>query len=673
MPNELNTRHRNLETGNEQAVAFQRFLNRFQNVQESNNGRYHMAICPGHSDSNPSLQVRVGRDQNTIWMHCYAGCDIHRIMEAANLTWADMFLDGRARTSEEQREIDERELDYHRRAVRRTRAALNLADTCPQAKIAELAANLGVSEASLRALGIKWYTPWSAWAFPMRDGTRNAVVGYAVRMPDGRKCMIHDSRPGLFIPKDLKITDRLYICEGLSDTAAAYDLGLPAIGRFNLTQGGQEIEKIIGHSDIEVTVIPDNDRNADGTIKPKTAAIKLARQVGGTLKYLPELYKDLREYKNAGQTDLSWLGDAVPARRRTVGNGQSRGYGIAEGAIEFDDLMQMSFPVNWIVEGVMAEGEPMLIIGPDKSFKTHCGFDLDYSIATGTPFLGRFEVPTRAVSPVIMIASESPYRRHKEILKRIAEGRSASGIAVPLYTFDRVPDLTSQSCLEEIAAFASEKHAKFIHIDPAYNGMNGERAENQFMMGAQLFNIRDVFREAGCTMILSCHSRKGAGSNFDPIELRDVAWAGFSSFAGQWLLLNSRKRHMDDDGHTFQQWLGIGGRDGQSGTWGLNINEGTLEHRKWDVEVVSCSASRREDHVQGADRRRQEDEAAFLAAMTRYPHGTTKSVLRDRLSWSGQKVNAVVEALLADNRLEPYDVLAGNRMVAGIRIPGNLI
>ncbi len=203
--------------------------------------------------------------------------------------------------------------------------------------------------------------------------------------------------------------------------------------------------------------------------------------------------------------------------------------------------------------------------------------------------------------------------------------------------------------------------------------MNGDRAENQFLMGAQLFNIRDVFREAGATLVLSCHSRKGAGSNYEPIELRDVGWAGFSSFAGQWILLNARKRHTDDDGHNYQQFLGIGGRDGQSGTWALNIDEGSTEHRKWEVEVLSYSAGVREDRLAGADRRRQDDEAAFLAAMTRYPHGTTKGVLRAVLGWSGQKVNAVIEALLADDRLEPYEVRAGNRIVAGIRIPGNLI
>jgi hypothetical protein len=84
--------------------------------------------------------------------------------------------------------------------------------------------------------------------------------------------------------------------------------------------------------------------------------------------------------------------------------------------------------------------------------------------------------------------------------------------------------------------------------------------------------------------------------------------------------------------------LGVGGRDGQSGTWGLDIDEGPPERRQWDVNVTSYRAAVREDRTNAADRRRQDDEAAFLAAMTRYPHGTTKGVLRTVLSWSGQKV-----------------------------------
>ena len=47
------------------------------------------ATCPTHDDTNPSLTVMRGTTQPVV-IHCHAGCDTTRILEALHLTWADI-------------------------------------------------------------------------------------------------------------------------------------------------------------------------------------------------------------------------------------------------------------------------------------------------------------------------------------------------------------------------------------------------------------------------------------------------------------------------------------------------------------------------------------------------------------------------------------------------------
>lgn len=48
---------------------------------------------------------------------------------------------------------------------------------------------------------------------------------------------------------------------------------------------------------------------------------------------------------------------------------------------------------QYLVKGIVAEGQPLLIAGQAKTLKTSMTLDLLLSIATGEPFLGKFQVP----------------------------------------------------------------------------------------------------------------------------------------------------------------------------------------------------------------------------------------------------------------------------------------
>ena len=168
-----------------------------------------------------------------------------------------------------------------------------LAATTAEA-LAAFAATLGLSAPSLAAVGAAWAPPHAAWAFPMCDGYGN-VVGIRLRNERG-KFAVRGSRQGIFLAA-VPAQKTLFVCEGPTDTAAAVELGLFAVGRPNCCCGGLEIRTYARrHECAKAVIVSDNDKpGLDG-----------ARKVGGELRlpyavYVPPA-KDLREFVRLGGT-----------------------------------------------------------------------------------------------------------------------------------------------------------------------------------------------------------------------------------------------------------------------------------------------------------------------------------------------------------------------------------
>jgi hypothetical protein len=123
------------------------------------------------------------------------------------------------------------------------------------------------------------------------------VVGIRLRNERG-KFAVRGSRQGIFLAS-VPAQKTLFVCEGPTDTAAAVELGLFAVGRPNCCCGGDEIKVFARrHTVSRVVVISDNDKpGLDG-----------ARKVGSELQlpfaiYVPPA-KDLREFLRLGGTRL---------------------------------------------------------------------------------------------------------------------------------------------------------------------------------------------------------------------------------------------------------------------------------------------------------------------------------------------------------------------------------
>ena len=67
--------------------ADERILSQLQNVRHSGTG--WIARCPGHDDRENSLSIGQG-DDGQVLLHCFAGCDVERVVAALGLKMSDL-------------------------------------------------------------------------------------------------------------------------------------------------------------------------------------------------------------------------------------------------------------------------------------------------------------------------------------------------------------------------------------------------------------------------------------------------------------------------------------------------------------------------------------------------------------------------------------------------------
>jgi len=118
-----------------------------------------------------------------------------------------------------------------------------------------------VSDSALEQIETGW--DGEAYTFSLRNSD-DEITGIQRRFPSGKKRMVKGSLNGIFIPRldwD-KLSNKwcLFICEGVSDTATALDMGLPAIGRHNCGTGKDHIIKFCAKKKPQrIVIVADND------------------------------------------------------------------------------------------------------------------------------------------------------------------------------------------------------------------------------------------------------------------------------------------------------------------------------------------------------------------------------------------------------------------------------
>ena len=74
-------------------MTLNEFLAHFSGVKEAGRGSgKYMALCPGHSDHNQSLSIRLSDDKRRILVRCFAGCSQELLLARVGLRKEDLII-----------------------------------------------------------------------------------------------------------------------------------------------------------------------------------------------------------------------------------------------------------------------------------------------------------------------------------------------------------------------------------------------------------------------------------------------------------------------------------------------------------------------------------------------------------------------------------------------------
>lgn len=189
------------------------------------------------------------------------------------------------------------------------------------------------------------------------------------------------------------------------------------------------------------------------------------------------------------------------------------------------DIVRNLPPPKWLVKNIITEGSCGFVAGQPKSFKSWTSFDLALSIATGTPFLGHFDVVNPG--PVLYIQEEDAAAMVKQRLEKIYPAKLQDKITTingeliwnPASREDGPPPIDAyigngftisnpawQSWLDDTM---SKSGYRMVLLDPLMM-IAGDVEENRAQeMTEKIFKpMKQLSRKHNCCMVVVHHMKK---------------------------------------------------------------------------------------------------------------------------------------------------------------------
>jgi replicative DNA helicase len=256
-----------------------------------------------------------------------------------------------------------------------------------------------------------------------------------------------------------------------------------------------------------------------------------------------------------------------------------------------EDFSRATFPSDWLIEGILMNGQPGVVGGPQKTLKTSVAVDVAISLGAGKPFLGRFQVPQQR--RVAMISGESGEAALQDLAKRVARAKKVSLENCDVLWSSRLPRLGNLKDRNALRHSLRARKVEVVIIDPLYlcllDGAKGLSAANLYEVGPLLHRAGEACLAAGATPVFLHHSTKAAGrQTLKPgtaPALDDLAFAGVAEYMRQWILLARHEPFRPGSGQ-HRLVMAVGGSSGHSGVWNLDVSEGTGgKGRRWQVHL----------------------------------------------------------------------------------------
>jgi hypothetical protein len=268
--------------------------------------------------------------------------------------------------------------------------------------------------------------------------------------------------------------------------------------------------------------------------------------------------------------------------------------------VRFDKLEAMDLRLDFLVDRMFVGEGSMFVGGQEKTFKTGVTVDLLISLATGSKFLGEFEINDRRSS--VIFTAEIGLPTAQRLNRRICQqkGVDPSQIdcidvvdTIPSFLIDKRTGLpTNVDAMRGLRRYFAERRPDVAVFDPLYFAMGGAAVGDMYEIGAVLNYISKLCNDYGIWAIFCHHSRKPTKDEVGrPMQLNDLYGSGVGAYARQWFLLSHAAPYANGRATLYAN---VGGSAaGDRGIWELNIDEGDSDvilDRRWDVSIAKREA-----------------------------------------------------------------------------------
>ena len=174
---------------------------------------------------------------------------------------------------------------------------------------------------------------------------------------------------------------------------------------------------------------------------------------------------------------------------------------------------------SWLVEGLWEEEGVGILGGAPKSCKSWLALDLAFSVATGTPALGKYEV--KAPGPVLIFAAEDQPQRVRSRLEGLAACRGQNLERIPLHLIvESALRLDTERDQSRLADTVGRYRPRLLVLDPFVRLHRIDENSAQ-EVSRVLAYLRELQRDHHVAIFVVHHSRKaGAAGEHVGLSLR---------------------------------------------------------------------------------------------------------------------------------------------------------
>ena len=179
-----------------------------------------------------------------------------------------------------------------------------------------------------------------------------------------------------------------------------------------------------------------------------------------------------------------------------------------------EDIEPLAESERWLVEGFLSQGSITVLAAAPKTGKTWVALGLAVGVASGTPALGRFHVPSPG--PVMVFPAEDDPRSVRERVAALCSGAGLElpGLPIDIITADRLL-LDDEADRRKLEQAIEARRPRLLVLDPLVRLHSG--AESYVGHVAELFGyLRVLQRRFGLAVLVTHHLAKNRGKSAQP-------------------------------------------------------------------------------------------------------------------------------------------------------------